>query len=129
MKRLLLPALLAAVAAAPAPAGPAREASVLNLLQSRRLSLKLEKGSLDDLVKHLRAATGINIFVSKARIEKDGGDVDAIEIDVDVKDVAAGELLKLALEGHGLGLKIQGSFSLPELSGDSLHQEYVIHVP
>jgi hypothetical protein len=104
MPRFLAPLLLLALAVA-AEAPPAAQ-GVVNLLRSRRLTVKLEKASLDQLVSHVRAATGINIFVHKARIAKDGGDAGAIEIDLDVKDVAAGDVLKIALEGKDLGFRI-----------------------
>ncbi|MCK6461072.1 MAG: hypothetical protein L6Q95_14410 [Planctomycetes bacterium] len=127
MRRLLLLPLLATALAsaedapkkapagkpatkAPAPAARAEKAeSIVNLLKSRRLTVKLEKATVDELVEHLRAATGINIFVHKGRMTKDGVDPDGIVIDLDVKDVTAGEILNLAFAGHEVGLRIQGN--------------------
>jgi hypothetical protein len=95
---------------APAPGGRAEKAeSILNLLASRRLTVKLEKATVDQFVDHFRAATGINVFVHKGRIAKDGVDPDGIEIDLDVKNVAAGDLLKLAFAGRDVGFRIQGN--------------------
>ena len=103
---------------APRPAQPAGNAtgdrappvqSVANLLESRRLTVRFEKATLDQFTDHLRAATGINIFVHKGRMAKDGVDADAIQIDLDVKDVTAAELLKLAFAGIEVGFRIEGN--------------------
>jgi hypothetical protein len=123
MRRLLLPLLCSAALAAPEGDAkgkkppvvtrgeePARAAqSIANLLRSRRLTCKLEKVTLDEFVDYVRAATGINIFVHKGRLAKDGVAADAIEIDLDVKDVACGDVLKLAFAGVDLGFRIQGN--------------------
>lgn len=96
--------------AAATPGGRAEKAeSILNLLRSRRLTVKFEKATLDQFIDHLRAATGINIFVHKGRMAKDGVDADSIQIDLDVKDVSAGELLKLAFAGIDVGFRIEGN--------------------
>jgi len=96
--------------AASTPGGRAEKAeAILNLLRSRRLTVKFEKATLDQFVDHLRAATGINIFVYKTRMTKDGVDPDGIQIDLDVKDVAAGDLLDLAFAGKDVGFRIQGN--------------------
>ena len=132
MRRLLLP-LVAASLLAPAsadtpdakkaPAKPVaspsagnatgdrvdRAQSVANLLLTRRLTVKYEKATLDEFVDHIRAATGINIFVHKGRMVKDGVDPDAIQIDLDVRDVTAVDLLKLALAGVDVGFRIEGN--------------------
>jgi len=101
---------------APAPAADAqnatgdrvdREKSIANLLLSRRLTVKFEKATLDQFVDRLRAATGINIFVHRTRMAKDGVDADAIEIDLDVHDVTAADLLKLAFAGVDVGFRIE----------------------
>lgn len=86
--------------------------SIAETLQTRRISVKLEKASLDQFVKYLRAASGINIVVNKARIEKDGGDVDGIEIDIDLKNVRLVDAIKIALGGQELGFKIKGNVFL-----------------
>lgn len=123
MRLLLVPlalALLGPVFAGPPEAKkqPARnvegdrapkEQSIANLLQGRRLTVKLEKATLDEFVSHLRASTGINIFVHKGRMVKDGLDPDAIQINLDVHDVTAAELLKLAFAGVDVGFRIQGN--------------------
>jgi hypothetical protein len=130
MPRFLAPLLLAALLASaedakkapakqpPAPGKPAPDAtldradraqSVANLLLSRRLTVKFEKASLDEFVNHVRASTGINIFVHKTRLAKDGIDPEAIEIDLDVRNVAAADLLKLAFEGIDIGFRIEGN--------------------
>lgn len=118
--RLLPAALLACLLALPGLGAPREEArrpaaraqgarSVLNTLKSRRISLDMEKASLDEFVRYLNAATGLNIVVAKNRIEKDGGDPAAIEITLKVADVPAGDVLELALAGHDLGFRIQGN--------------------
>jgi hypothetical protein len=112
----------------PAPPKPAgnvigdrvdREQSVANLLTGRRLTVKLEKVTLDEFVEYVRAATGINIFVHKGRMLKDGVDPDAIQIDLDVKDVSAADLLKLALAGVDVGFRIEGNVLIVTSKKDS----------
>ncbi|HEX5138979.1 MAG TPA: hypothetical protein VFY93_18565 [Planctomycetota bacterium] len=102
-----------AKAAAPAAADPGGRAekaeAIVNLLQSRRLTVKFEKATLDEFVGHLRAATGINIFVHKTRMAKDGVDPEGIRIDLEVKNVSAGDLLKLAFAGMDVGFRIEGN--------------------
>lgn len=112
MRHLTL-AVLFALLAAPLSAGPEatrkKARSIANILTTRKISVEFEKATLDQLVKFVRTATGINIVVNKARIERDGGDVDAIEITLQVKNVKAIDALKLALQGHELGLKVKGN--------------------
>ena len=90
-----------------APANGAR--SIVNTLKTRRVTVEMEGRSLDELVKFLTASSGINIVVAKNRIEKDGGDVDAIEITLKVTNVPVGDVLELALAPLDLGMKIQGN--------------------
>lgn len=100
----------AAKAAPEKPSDRAEKAqSIVNLLQSRRLSVKFEDTPLDQFIDYIRASTGINIFVHKGRMAKDGVDPDGIRIDLDVKDVTVGELLKLAFAGVDVGFRIQGN--------------------
>jgi len=83
--------------------------AIANTLKTRRVSFKFEKATLDQFVKYMRAATGINIFVNKARIERDGGDVDSIEIDLELQNVTALDAFKVALQGRELGFKVRGN--------------------
>ena len=110
MRHLTLAALLLV---APARAGPEatrkKARSIANILTTQTISVEFKKATLDQFVKYVRTATGINIVVMKARIEKDGGDVDAIEIALEVKSVRVIDALKLALQGHELGLKLKGN--------------------
>ena len=98
---------------APALAGPdaprKKARSIANILTTQKISVEFKKASLDQFVKFIRTATGINIVVNKRQIEKDGGDVDAIEIALEVKNVKVIDALKLALQGHELGLKVKGN--------------------
>ena len=101
---------LVSLFAAPALSDPAaRSRNLINLLQTRRISVEFEKASLQQFVKFVRLSTGINIVVRKARIEKDGGDVDSIEISLKVRDVRVLHVLRLALETQGLGLATKGN--------------------
>jgi hypothetical protein len=106
-------AVLLALLVAPAKAGPQaprkKAQSIANILATRTISVELEKATLDQFVKFIRTATGVNIVVNKARIERDGGDADAIEITLKVKNVKAINALKLALQGQELGLKLKGN--------------------
>jgi len=96
--------------AAATPGGRAEKAeSILNLLTSRRLTAKLEKATIDEFVTWFRASTGINVFVHKGKMTKDGVDPEGIQIDLDVKDVSAADLLKLAFAGVDVGFKIEGN--------------------
>lgn len=128
--RILSAVALAALAALPGYAGPepapkkkapkkARAStntssarSVANVLDTRRISVKLEKASLDQFLGYVRAATGLNIVLNKARIDKDGGDAESIEISLDVKNVKVADALKLALEPHDLGMIVKGNVLL-----------------
>ena len=102
-------ALVACLLAGSGEAGPASTRSLVNSLQTRRVSVEFEKATLDQFVKWVRTATGINIVVKKHAIEKDGGDPDAIEISLKVQNVKVLNLLKLALEPHNLGLAARGN--------------------
>jgi hypothetical protein len=112
MRHLTLLALFALLVA-PASAGPEatrkKARSIANILTTQKISVELEKATLDQFVKFVRTATGVNIVVNKARIERDGGDVDAIEVTLTVKNVKVIDALKLALQGHELGLKLKGN--------------------
>jgi hypothetical protein len=107
--RYIVPALLACLLAAPGLAKPSKARALVNTLQTRRLSVKLEKATLDQFVKYVRTAVGVNIVVRKHRIEKDGGDPDAIEISLKVQNVRVLDILKLALEPHDLGMAVKGN--------------------
>ena len=110
MRSLTLVALLLVAPALAGPDAPRKKArSIANILTTRKISVDFKKATLDQFVKFIRTATGINIVVKKARIEKDGGDVDAIEIALEVKNVKVIDALKLALQGHELGLKVKGN--------------------
>ncbi|MGQ0613256.1 MAG: hypothetical protein ACT4PV_05910 [Planctomycetaceae bacterium] len=98
--------LLACAAASPAPPEPAR--SLALKLQEVRLSLKLEKATLEEFVKYCRTVAGINIVVNRGLIEKQF-DPDALVIDLEVTNARLVDALKLALEPHGLALKIEGN--------------------
>ena len=126
-------ALLLCLLALPGLAGPqakptrkvratrTRTGSVRNLLASRVLPrVKFEKASLEKFVKYIRVSSGINIVVNKGRIDKDGGDVDAIEITLDVRNVTVGQALVLALEGLDLGFKIKGNVLIITSKKDAL---------
>ena len=92
----------------PGVAGPRDSARALvNTLRTRRISLDFEKASLQDFVKYVRAASGINIIVMTKQIERDGGDVDAIEISLKVNDVKLIDALRLVIETNDLGLALK----------------------
>ncbi|MEM8883349.1 MAG: hypothetical protein AAGD14_04725 [Planctomycetota bacterium] len=103
MRALAILALVP-VLALPGQAAPTSAKELANLLAGRRISVEFKDASLDKVVEYVRAATGANIVVRKQKIEKDGGDADAIEITMKVRNVSALDFLKLALEPHGLGL-------------------------
>jgi hypothetical protein len=110
MRNLTLAALLLVVPALAGPEATRKKArSIVNILRTRTISVEFEKATLDQFVKYVRTATGINIVVNKVRIERDGGDVDAIEIALKVKSVKVIDAMKLALQGHELGLKLKGN--------------------
>ncbi|MHC4225282.1 MAG: hypothetical protein ACYSX0_12665 [Planctomycetota bacterium] len=107
--RYVAAALLACLIAGTGEAGPSSSRSLINALQTRRLSVQFEKVTLDKFVKYVRTATGINIIVKKHAIEKDGGDPDGIEISLKVQNVKVLNVLKLALEPYDLGLAAKGN--------------------
>ena len=86
--------------------------ALINTLQTRRISVKFESASLDEVVKYVRAASGINIVVQKHKIEKAGGDADAIEISMKVRNVTVLDFLKLALLPNELGMATKGNILL-----------------
>jgi len=99
---------------------PTGAAAIANVLRSRKITIDLKSAPLEQFIKYVRVVSGLNIVVLKARIEKDGGDADAIEISLKVKDVRVGDALKLALEGKELGLKIKGNVLLITSKKDAL---------
>jgi hypothetical protein len=122
MKRIAVFALacLVALPAAAAPgdkstkrarktAAERKAQSILNTLQTRRLTVQLESATLDQFVKYLRTAGGVNIVVKRKQIEKDGGDPDGIEIDLSLENVRMIDAIKIALEAHELGYAIKGN--------------------
>jgi type II secretory pathway component GspD/PulD (secretin) len=112
MRNLALAALIALLvgpALAEPPATRKKARSIANILTTQKISVDFKKATVDQFIKFVRTATGINIVVNKARIERDGGDIDAIEITLTVKNVKVLDVLKLALQGHELGLKLKGN--------------------
>ena len=99
----------------PGLAGPRDSArALLNALQTRRISIDFDKASLDDFVKYIRAASGINIVVMQKQIEKDGGEIEGIEITLKVNDVKLIDALRL----------VNCAFSLPScVSGSHINNE------
>jgi len=95
-----------------ATSAPDSRRALLNTLQTRRISAKFESASLDDVVKYVRAASGINIVVQKHKIAKAGGDADAIEISMKVRNITILNFLKLALEPNELGMATKGNILL-----------------
>jgi hypothetical protein len=93
-------------------AAPGRAGDVANTLRSRLVSVRLEDATLDGFVEFLRKATGVNIFVNRKAIAKDGGDADAIRVTIDVKDVPALDALRIVLEPLDLGMKVRGNVLL-----------------
>lgn len=107
--RKLLAISLALLLPASAGAGPQAARDLQNTLQTRRVDAEFDKAGLDEFVRYVRVATGLNIVVRKDRIAKDVGDVEGIEITLRLHDVRVGDLLQLVLEPHGLGLKAVGN--------------------
>jgi hypothetical protein len=107
--RYVAAALLACLISGTGEAGPSSSRSLINALQTRRLTVMFEKVTLDQFVKYVRTATGINIIVKKHVIEKDGGDPDGMEISLKVQNVKVLNVLKLALEPFDLGLAAKGN--------------------
>ena len=110
--RILATASLVCLLALPGAAKPSRAQSIANVLKTRRISIKLDKAPFKVFVKYLRTVSGLNIVVSKHRIEKDGGDVDALEVSINVKNVRMLDVMRLVLEQHELGLKLKGNVLL-----------------
>lgn len=109
--RTLSTAALICLLAAPGVGGPRRADELVNTLQ-RRISVDFEQATLSDFVKYLRNATGINIVVMKGQIDKDGGDVDAVEITLKVNNVRVIDVLRLVVESSDLGLAVKGNLLL-----------------
>ena len=101
--RILTALALLGLASLPATAAPSSARELINTLKTRRISVKFKSASLDTVVKYVRAAAGINIVVKKHKIQKDGGDADAIEIDLKVRNVTVLDFLKLAFDNNWVG--------------------------
>jgi len=104
-----------AVAARPAVSGAARAEqprSIANLLATRRLTVDFEDLTLEKVVAYLRTATGMNIVLDKARLEKEGLDPEGLTVTIQLRDVTVREFFGLALEPLGLAFKIQGNVLL-----------------
>jgi len=108
--RKIVAAALVCLLATPASSGPDRRVqNLVNVLQTRRISVNFDKASLSQFVKFIRLSTGVNIVVRKNRIDKDGGDADAIEISLKAQDVRVLDVLRLGLVTQGLGLVAKGN--------------------
>jgi len=105
--RILAALTLVALLVPSSEAAPTSARELVNLLQERRISVDFKDASVDAVVKYIQAATGINIVVRKAKITADGGDADAIEINLKVRNVTVLDLLKLAFEPMDLGLAVR----------------------
>jgi hypothetical protein len=119
----LAAALLAcSLAAPPAAAGPSeREAALAQSLRTRRISsVALEKASLDDVVRYLRVATGLNFHVRREVIAKAGIDLDALTFTLDLDDVTVASLLELVLRPHGLAAVVRGNIVHVTTKADAL---------
>jgi len=109
---LTLLALLGLPSTAAPSSGPSSARQLVNLLQQRRISVDFKDASIDKVVKYVQAATGINIVVRKHKIAADGGDADAIEINLKVRNVTVLDFLKLAFEPMDLGLAVRKNILL-----------------
>jgi hypothetical protein len=110
--RILATLALVGLITAPGSAAPTSARELVNLLSTRRISVEFKSASLDDVVKYIQAATGINIVVRKQKIAKAGGDVDAYEFDLRVRNVTVLDFLKLAFEPQDLGLAVRNNILL-----------------
>ena len=110
--RILSALALTGLLAMPGAAAPSSAQELLRLLEGRRITVEFKGASMDDVVKYVRAATGINIVVDKRAIEKEGGDVEAYEFEMEVRNVSVRDFLKLAFEPQDLGLAIRKNILL-----------------
>ena len=86
--------------------------SLINKLTTRKITVKLEKRSLTDFLKFVRVAADINIVVDKPALLKEDIDPDAIEIDLELRNVKVIDALKIALQPLNLALKVKGNVLL-----------------
>jgi len=110
--RIVAALTLAALLVPASEAAPSSARQLINLLQQRRISVDFKDASLDEVVKYVQAATGINIVVRKHKITADGGDPDAIEVNLKVRNVTVLDFLKLAFEPMDLGLAVRRNILL-----------------
>lgn len=101
-------AALLLVLAAAAPAAPAPPPRIALRLEQLRVSCSFDKLPLDDFVKWVRAATGVNVVVKRAVIAKEL-DPEGVLVTLELRDVALKDLLALALEPHGLATRVEGN--------------------
>ena len=123
----ILAALLVFALVGPALAGPKAKATskktirrpretiakssraLINKLTTRKLTFHFKKASVTEFLKYVRAAVGVNIVVMRGTLAKEGIDLDALEIDLELNNVRAIDALKLALGPLELGLKAKGN--------------------
>jgi len=86
--------------------------SLINKLTTRKITIKLEKRPLKDFLKFVRVAADINIVLDKPALLKEDIDSEAIEIDLDLRNVKVIDALKIALQPLELALKVKGNVLL-----------------
>jgi hypothetical protein len=105
---LALATALLAFAAGPATASPDRDAALVAELKARRLGLvAFEDAPLEDVLRWLRVATGVNLHVKRPPIAKAGLDLDAIRVTLRLEDVSAWQVLEMVLEPEGLAVQVR----------------------
>ncbi|MEE8107242.1 MAG: hypothetical protein V3T86_17030 [Planctomycetota bacterium] len=86
--------------------------SLVNKLTTRKITVKLENRPLKDFLKFVRVAADINIVIDRSALRKENIDPDAIEIDMDLRNVKVIDALKIGLEPLKLALKVKGNVLL-----------------
>jgi hypothetical protein len=114
-----------------ASADPAQDLALATALKTRHVkSVQFKNMKLQDAVKWLRTATGMNFLVKTAALQKEGIDPDAIEFNLELEDVTIATLLTTLFEPYSIYVKIEGNIvfltSKAEAAGKPVTRIYAI---
>jgi hypothetical protein len=111
VRSLAVGLVVAAVAGAPSASADARKDAALEAaVRVKRIpQVRFADTSLAEAAKWLQVATGWNVVVRTAVIEKAGIDLSAVRYKLELADVTVAGLLRVMLEPHGLVWKVEGN--------------------
>jgi hypothetical protein len=118
------------VPASAAPGDAAREAALRAALETKRLAeVSFQVTKLEDVLKYLRIATGLNFAIKRLPVQKAGIDVDMVTATITLEDVSVSTLLGLVLDPHGLVAKPVGNVVMITTLADALGPPVLVLYP